>query len=232
MTEARRLDVAALRTRISRRATLRRRYKVVAAGLLAVLMSILGVGFAADAGTTTVSVTAPAGVAVYTIPASAGGTAPTGAVDLPHGSQSVLNSATWGTPVSPAWNVSAGSAGTLSTSNDGDVVYIDATGATSTKLQVSVYVINLAELAVNYTSWAWNVGLYNGATATGMGTAGSPAQEQVITSDSGQLNFVVDVTTNKHVSISLEAGGSFYTIQTDTTNGDLSPTFFVRVQQL
>lgn len=260
MTEGHRTTQASpgLQRPIQRRRTnLRRRYKLVTSGLMAVLLAVLGVGFAADAGTTTVSVATPDGVIVYPV----GGDVDDGftatpvddLVTLPYSSKNAVDdeladpvtyTANYTSVDVPSWDVAKGSPGTLSATEAGDIAYIDAADTTGTKLMVSVYVTNLAALSVNYSAWAFNVGLYQSDAADGtwptLISAASPdndatdlRQAEVLTSDSGQVSFIVDATNEPHVSLSLDEGGSFFTADTDTSGGGaLEPTFFIRVQQL
>jgi hypothetical protein len=177
-----------------RASSLRKRFALVSAGLLSVLVAFLGVNFAGDTGTASSAITSTDGIEV-----------------------------TPATP--PSWTVSVGSAGTVPSA--GTIAQIDATDAASTKMLVSVYITNLDELALNYSSWNFNVELWN--------TAATPAQvgtTQVATSDSGTVSWVVDISATKVYALKLAAGGSFYTIGTDTTTGSLSPKFFVRATQL
>lgn len=173
---------------------LRRRFSLVAAGLLSVLMAVLGVNFAADSGTSNATVTPATGIAV-----------------------------TSGSPQS--WSVAVGSAGTVPAPATGDkIATITPGSSTSSKMLISVYVTNLAELSLNYSSWNFNVGLYDATPALVGGAA------QVVTSDAGTISWVVD--TDETYTLKLLAGGSFYTIGTNTTTGSLSPKFFVRATQL
>lgn len=178
------------------KARLRRRFSLVAAGLLSVLMAVLGVNFAADSGTSSSTVTSATGIAV-----------------------------TPGTTQS--WSVSVGSAGTVPGWTGTQKIATIAPGtSTSSKMLISVYVTNLAELSLNYSSWNFNVGLWDSATTPAL--VGGAAQ--VVTSDAGTISWVVD--TDQTYNLKLEAGGSFYTIGTNTTDGSLSPKFFVRATQL
>lgn len=174
------------------RRPLRRRFALTSAGLLSVLVAVLGVNFAGDTSTSSPDVSPLAGIII-----------------------------TQGTP--QTWNVSVGSAGSVPEPEAADkIASINPAGATSTKMLVSVYITNLDQLAVNYSSWNFNLSL---DPATGTGPA-----DQVITSDSGTVSWVVD--TGQTYTLKLEAGGSFYTIATNTTTGSLSPQFFVRATQL
>lgn len=206
---------------VGRRGRLRRRFTVVSAGMLSILMAILGVSFAADSGTTTVTVTgATSAVAVYPVT----GTAPEGAVTLQAGSASANEATTWSPANSPSWTVAAGSAGAVPSA--GDLAYLDTAGSTATSMMVSLYVTNLDQLAANYSSYNFNLTLWKSAN----GTSGwSSVGTQVLTSDSGTLNWVVDIEED-HYGITLDAGGSFYTVS--TTGGSLSPSFFIRATQL
>lgn len=171
---------------------LRRRFSLVAAGLLSVLMAVLGVNFAADSGTSNTTVSAA-------------------------GSISVTEGTTQG------WSVSVGSAGTVPAPGTDDKIATITPGTTAaTKMLVSIYVTNLAALSGNYSSWNFNVGLFN--------SSGQVGSTEVITSDSGTLSWVLD--TDETYTLKLLAGGSFYTIGTTGAPADLSPKFFVRATQL
>ena len=176
---------------------LRRRFSLVATGLLSVLMAVLGVNFAADSGTSSSTVTSLTGISV-------------------------------GPGSLPAWSVSVGSAGTVSTG--GTVATIDPGDTTAAKMLVSVYVTNLAGLSVNYSSWNFNLGLFD------VTVPASPVQvltTQVITSDSGTITWVAPVDASKTYAVKLMSGGSYYTIGTSTASGaSLSPEFFVRATEL
>lgn len=174
------------------RASLRKRFALVSAGLLSVLVAFLGVNFAGDTGTVSADVAGSAGISVTT----AGLTA-------------------------PDWDVSVGSASSVT--DAGDIATINPTAATSTKMMVSVYVTNLDKLAVNYSSWNFKIALFNGAVEV-------TDTEQVITSDSGTVSWVVP--TDVTYTVKVKTGGSLYTIANDTGSGSLSPAFFVRATQL
>lgn len=198
----------------------------------------LSVSFAADSGTSQANVSSSSSaIAVYSVPTSAGGTAPSTSVVLRHGSTSADANSTWGTPVAPAWSVAGGSSGSISSSEDGDLAYLDASGSTSTKILVSVFVTNMGDMAENYTSWAFNIAVTGRAAAPTSASIGGAAwattadQTEVITSDSGTVNFVIDTSTNKHFSLTMDEGGSFYTVQTSNSDG-LAPKFFIRATQL
>ena len=182
------------------KAPLRRRFSLVAASLLAVLMAVLGVNFAADSGTSSSNVAPIAGITVSD-----------------------------GTP--QGWSVSVGSAGTVPGPDDDELVAaIDPGATTATRMLVSVYVTNLSGLSVNYSSWNFNLGLFDVTTPSNPVPVGTT---QVITSDSGTVSWVADVNTTKDYAVKLMAGGSFYTIGTSTTSGaSLSPKFFVRATEL
>lgn len=321
-----------------RRTKLRRRFLLVSIALLSTLLAILGIGFAADAGTSTVTVTSADGVLVY--PVAGSGSAPDRAAVLPYdsattnsgtnevqslsatnsttgtftlsfngattsalnfnasatdidgaleglsniGSANVttaggpINSAavtvtfvgtlagtnvgqitvnnvnldgtlpvvttapqgsgdnTWSPNNTPSWSVAAGTAGEVD--SPGDLVYIDATVATSTKVQISVYVTNLEALAVNYSSWAFGIAVYQSESPTAaiIGTNSTTdwvkVADSFLTSDRGANTFTVTVDTGgKHLAIGMPEG-TFYTVQTDTANGALQPSFFVRATEL
>ena len=226
------------------RTPLRRRYAFATIAVMAVVAATLSVSFAADSGTSTATVTgSTSAVGVYDV----SGAVPTAPWDfnsdsdnvdkitLPEGSElnEHASAVTWSNADSPAWSVAGGSSGTVLAAGAGDLAYLDASGSSSSKVLVSVYVTNMAELAVNYTSWAFNIELHQ-ATATDAGT-GSWTQvgtDELVTSDSGTVTFIADISSMDHLGLVLGTGGSFYAVQTDTNNGELGPEFFVRSTQL
>lgn len=188
-----------------RRGPLRRRFILVAAGLLSILLAVLGINFAADSGTSTPAIQEKSGLAV--------------------------------TPSTPtAWNVTVGSAGSVPTASNLATIN-PAQAISGTKMLLSVYITNLADLAVNYSSWNFNLALYDSGTvfndSTRVGYSATPPVSgiEVMTSDSGTLTWVVAIDIAKTYTLRLEAGGGFYTIG-DGSSGSLSPAFFVRATEL
>lgn len=206
----------------ARRGPLRRRFTFVSVGLLSILLAVLGVNFAADTGTVSPTVTGRAGIDVNS-----------------------------GTP--QTWAVSVGSAGTVTSAPTATqyVAAIDPKATTSTQMTISLYVTNMAELAANYSSWNFNIGLYSapdtpftrtdGAITTWtpatavwtLASSASPTGSQVVTSDAGTLSWVVTLEADKVYALRLEKGGSFYTIgAANNATASLSPRFFVRATEL
>lgn len=214
-------------TTAGRRGRLRRRFTVVSAGLLSMLMGILGVSFAADAGTTTTTVDAAgAGVVVYSV----GETVDADLVaTLTYGSKTVATETDWSPETTPSWDVAAGSAGSVD--SGGDLAFIDASAATSGSMMVSLYVTNLDQLT-GYSSYNFNVTLYKSTDAEVLTPTWTAVEEQTLTSDSGSLNWYVDVEANTDYALGLDAGGSFYTVSTSGGSASLSPQFFIRASQL
>lgn len=226
------------------RTPLRRRYFLATTAVLIVVGATLSVSFAADSGTSTASVSgSTSAVGVYDV----GGAEPAvpwdfnddsdnaDKITLPEGSE--LNESatdvTWTNTDSPAWSVAGGASGTVSTDGAGDLAYLDASGSSSSKILVSVYVTNMAELAVNYTSWAFNIELHQATAANaGAATWTQVGTDELVTSDSGTVTFIADISSMDHLALVLGSGGSFYAVQTDTTDGDLGPEFFIRSTQL
>ncbi len=157
--------------------------------------------------------------------------------------------------------MSVGSAGTVPTATTGQyIAAIDTKPiASSTKsVSISLYVTNMAELAANYSSWNFNIKLYTSpdtfvpAVTRDPDTLALPANTdwtkftpswtavdgtlQVVTSDQGTLTWVVDLPADAPAiyAVRLDAGGSFYTIDTKVTEGvaSLSPKFYVRATEL
>lgn len=218
---------------VGRRGRLRRRFIVVSAGALSVLMAILGVSFAADSGTVNVSVSDPSdGVVVRPVgvPGAATG------VTLTYGSTFVTDA--WTVENLPNWAVAAGTAGSVPASagtdpdheGAGDLAYIDADDATSTTMMVSLFVTNLDKLAAAYSSYNFKIALYSSTDgATGWG---SPVETAVLTSDSGTINWIVDIDPARpHFTVTIEEGGSYYTVSTSEP-ANLTPSFFIRASQL
>lgn len=181
----------------AKRGPLRRRFTFAAVGTLAVLMAVLGVNFAGDSGTASPAITGSAGIVVTT-------------PETPQG-----------------WAVSVGSAGSVPAPGaTNSIASINPAGASSSKMLVSVYVTNLSDLAVNYSSWNFNLQLFD--------SSATPAQigdTLVATSDSGVVSWVVTIDPAKTYKVKLAEGGSFYTIA-NGASGSLSPEFFVRATQL
>jgi hypothetical protein len=151
------------------------------------------------------------------------------------------------TAKNPSWSPVAGSAGTVTTA--GDLAIVDATSATN-YVTVNVYVSNLTQLAVNYGSFAFPVNVYS-TTCPGSGSCNAWQEALTVspyytylTDTSGVLTFnlakgkyydIVMEGTNHTASLSGSpsggnipsgVGGAFFTNQTDTTNGSLSPSFY------
>lgn len=190
LTPARPVSPTATPTRGRR--PLRRRFALTSAGLLSVLVAVLGVNFAGDTGTSSPAITNKSGIAI-----------------------------TAGSP--QQWDVSVGAAGSVPAPGAAKIATIDPTNATSTKMLVSVYITNLDDLALNYSSWNFNLGLDDGTATVGT--------DQVMTSDSGTVSWVVTIAPATTYNLRLEEGGSFYTIG-NGSSGSLSPQFFVRATQL
>jgi hypothetical protein len=210
-----------------RRGRLRRRFTVVSAGMLSILMAILGVSFAADAGTTTTTVEADgAGVVVYSV----GQTVDADVVaTLKYGSKTVAAATVWNPATTPTWAVAAGSAGSVTAG--GDLAYIDAGNASSASMMVSLYITNLDKLS-GYSSYNFSVTLYKSTNAEAVTPTWTAVQQQTLTSDSGALNWHVPLEANTDYTLGLDPGGSFYTVSTAGGPASLSPQFFIRASQL
>lgn len=180
---------------VVRRKPMRRRFALASAGLLAVLCAALGVNFAGDSSTSSTTVNTQGGVGVNT-----------GSLQT--------------------WNVSLGSAGTVPAPASTDsIATINTSAVTASKIVISVYVTNLAALAHDYTSWNFDLGLYDDSATP------VKVKSDTMTSDSGMVSWVVPVGSVKLFTLQL-TGGSFYAIDNDTTDGSLAPQFFVRASEL
>ena len=205
----------------------RKRFLMVSVAMLAVLGIGLGVSFAATTGSTAVSVSG--GSTQWVFPVSNGASLPA-AVDAlkytaPGAINPTANSVT--TADNPAWTPVQDSAGTLSSTNAGDLAVIDAT---SQSQLFSMYVTDLHELQRAYSSYAWVVNVWKCAsdcTTTGAwtqaGTDVVPAGGSILTNTDGFLQF--PMTSGFYYVVTMDAGGSFYAYNT-TSGDDMGPEFF------
>ncbi|MEX2323741.1 MAG: hypothetical protein WEA29_08250 [Acidimicrobiia bacterium] len=228
------------RNGLARRSKLRRRFMLVSVAMLASLLAVLGVGFAQDAGTSTVSVALPAGVSAFAVSSSAG-TAPQGVVSpaddvvLKWGSASTGGSSNWSAVKVPKWQVGAGASCAFSAPGDannapGDLIFLDASDTTTTKLMISVFVTNLDVLAAYYSSWSFEMHVYQAPSLTGPWT--SSVASQRIQSDRGSATFVVDITGGNHyLNLTLDEGAC-YAVAVPSDPADLQPAFFVQASEL
>jgi hypothetical protein len=219
---------------IARAKVRRRRFLMLGVAMLAVLGTVLGISFTADTGTTSVSVTSGSGAGklVYPVTQASGDTMPTGALNgqsLEHGTAVAADATT--SSVRPTWAAAAGVPGTVTTA--GDVSVIDATTTSAggaANIQLTIYVTNLGALGGDYTSWAWPISVYktiNGGAAWTL----VPNSSQFITHTLGFLSYTLPTGSGFYYDVTMETGGSFYTVATtsDSTHS-LSPSFYFTAQ--
>ncbi len=215
----------------------RRRFLLVSIPALAVLAAALGVSFAENSGTSTISVAASSTNFVFPVASGTAGV-PAAVTTLRYTpAAGIVTNAFTASVVKPAWTPAAGSAGEVTTA--GDIALIDATAATlgtATALTVDLFVTNLAGLQQAYSSWAFAVrvhkcaSLCNAANATVWPEVGNEViavRPTYLMNTDGFLQFRLPV--GFYYDIVFDTGGSFYTIST-ATPANLNPQFFFAAQ--
>ncbi|TAN22881.1 MAG: hypothetical protein EPN30_08030 [Actinomycetota bacterium] len=213
------------------RAKMRKRFLIAGIGALALLGPVLGVSFLANSGTASPSISASGASGSLTYTACPNATA-----TLFYSTTACTTSPqTAFTP--PNWAPTANTAGSVA--SGGDLGLIDAVGQTSPVI-LNVYVTNLQALALDYSSFAFAVNVYQCAsTSAACPTSGSGAWSPIATWDSANYASTPYLTSSSgYISFSLPAGdwydvaidtgGEFYCISTSTSGGaSLSPSFFL-----
>lgn len=231
----------------ARSSKIRRRFLAVAIPGLAVVLATTGYSFLGNTATVDPAVTAggsAAGSIVYGVGNS--GALPCGMTTLEYTTTGITTTGTcgsggstsMGTAVTGGWTAIAGSAGSVA--NAGDIAVIDATGA-SDGVNVSMYITNLANMQVDYTSLAIPVQIYECASNSAANcVTGTPTGSQVawtdvaaddtyVTSTGGYVNW--SLSPGYFYDITMGTGGSFYCNSTlNTAANYLSPTFYVAAQ--
>lgn len=217
----------------------RRRFLLVSIPALAVLAAALGVSFAENSGTSTISVAASSTSFVFPVVDGTAGI-PAAVTTLRYTPAAGISAAKVFTAsvVKPAWTPAAGSAGEVTTA--GDLALIDATAATlgtATALTVDMFVTNLAGLQQAYSSWAFPVRVHKCAapvppatTCTVWPEVGNEViavRPTYLMNTDGFLQFRLPV--GFYYDIVFDTGGSFYTISTATA-ANLNPQFFFAAQ--
>lgn len=226
--ELRPVPAGVTRARARRR---RHRFLLVSIAALAVLAVALGVSFTADTGTTSVSVTAgTTNPLVFPISGASGSTVPSAVTVTKNNTQ-----ATGGTTTAnalPSWSPAAGAAGSVTSA--GDLAVVDgrpASAGNATSLIVTVYITNLSSLQAAYSSYAFPIRVYSSATptATGNWSVVSATSGLYMTNTGGFLSVNLPTATNTYYLISMDTGGSLYTVSTATA-GNLNPSFYFTAQ--
>lgn len=202
----------------------RKRFLAISVAGLAVLAASLGVSFAGDSGTA--SLTVSGGSSNFVYPVSSGAALPSAVTTLKYTSAVNTTSHTITTAVSPSWTPIAGSAGSVTT--PGDLGLIDAT-TVGTAIVLNVYITNLAALQQDYSSYSLPINVYSSTCASNSCTwaqdstvlASAPTY---ITNSAGVIT--LSLPTGKYYDVTLDSGGAFYTISTTASGGALSPSFY------
>ncbi len=120
-----------------------------------------------------------------------------------------------GSVVSPSWSPVAGSAGAVTT--PGDLAVVDATSATN-YVTVSVYITNLANLLVDYSSFALPVNIYQTDCTPTSCSAWTPAAAvsqtnfgSYLTDSQGQLTFTLPAAAGRYYDIVMEGTNHYWT---------------------
>lgn len=191
---------------------------------LAVLAASLGVSFAGDTGTT--SLTVSGGNSNFVFPVATNNTLPNAVTSLKYTSAAAVNTSHVITAaVTPSWAPIAGSAGTVTTA--GDLGLIDAT-TVANAIILNLYVTNLAALQQDYSSYSLPINVYSSTCSSGctwaQDTAVVASPPTYLTNSAGVIT--LKLPTGKYYDITMETGGAFYTISTTATGGALSPSFY------
>lgn len=219
--------------RAGRLSARRRRFLAVSLAVLAVVGVALGVSFAADTGTTSVTVTAgTTSSLIFPLDASAGDTVPAAVTVTKNNTQAT--SGTTSANVVPSWSPVAGAAGSVATA--GDLAVVDGRSASAggaANVVLTIYLTNLANLQAAYSSFAFPVRVYESTnpTATGNWSVVSSTAGVYLTNTTGFLSVSLPTAANKYYLVAMDTGGSFYTVST-TVAANLNPSFYFTTQPL
>lgn len=207
----------------------RKRFLAASVAALAVLAVAMGVSFLGNTGTAGVEVKASNSEFVFPVGKSGFGTHST----LKEESKTV-ETLKWGSTTAsgtlPGWSPTLNTAGEVATA--GDLALVDATG---TPLILNVFITNLVGLQGDYSSFTFPMHVYQNETGTCTGGAGAKTckweenkglSETYLTNTEGNLSF--SLPSGHFYDITIDKGGSFYTIS--TTAGELSPSFYFTAQ--
>lgn len=211
----------------------RKRFLAVGVAGLAVLAAALGISFAGDTGTASISVSSASNSFVYPVANSA--SLPAAVDSLKYTGPSAIDApgSTITTATLPSWVPSANTAGSVTTA--GDLAVIDATlSGIANAVTVNVYITNLAALQLDYSSFALPFNVYrcqSSCTTTGAWTQASAvvaSPPTYLTSTEGFVSF--SLPKAYYYVIAIDTGGSLYTISTTASGGSLSPSFYFTSQ--
>jgi hypothetical protein len=208
----------------------RKRFLAVGVAGLAVLAAALGISFAGDTGTASISVSSASNSFVF--PVADGASLPANVNTLKYTTAVNTGAHTITTAVLPTWVPSTNTAGSVTTA--GDLALIDGTlSGIANALTVNVYITNLAALQLDYSSFALPFNVYESPCTAGSCTWTQSSAVVVspptyLTSTEGFVSF--SLPKGKYYDIAIDLGGSFYTISTTASGGSLSPSFYFASQ--
>lgn len=213
---------------------LQKRFLMLALPGLAVVLAGVGVGFLASSGTVTAPITASSANSTYVYPVSATTVFPTrlGTASLKY-SATLKTTHKLTTVTQPSWVPAQGGAGSVTTAGDLAVI-----NASATTIQLSVFLLNLAKLGHDYSSYAFPIHVWK-ATLTGTPSATAASwttgntlspkiSSQYMTSTSGYLTF--KLAAGFYYDVTMTTGGAFFCQTTSTTTGALAPSFYFAAQ--
>lgn len=193
---------------------------------LAVLAASLGVSFAADSGTASLSVTGGSNNFIY--PVANGNAVPSGVTALKYtGTAGIASNLFTASAALPGWTPVAGSAGSVTTV--GDLAVVNAT-TVANAIILNVYVTNLSALQQDYSSYSLPINVYSCAsTCTSTGAWNQDATviaspPTYLTNSAGVVT--LRLPTGKYYDIAMDTGGALYCISTTASGGALSPSFY------
>jgi hypothetical protein len=132
------------------------------------------------------------------------------------------------TSVQPTWTAFGKAVGGVTA---GDLFYIDATDDPA-DINVTLYLTNTSELVHNYRYLILKVGLYSkvadGDWQKATGSDSKPLTDTFITMRNGQVSFTMPGYAKYKVTIE---EGSFYCYGAKANEGNLSPNFYLEIEQ-
>jgi len=113
----------------------------------------------------------------------------------------------------------------------GDLFYIDTRGNSADALS-TLYLTNTDELIHHYRYLTLKVGLYlesnDGAWERASGQSGEPVPDTYLTLRNGWVSFTLEGYARYRITIE---GGNFYSFTGKADGGNLSPQFYLTVEQ-
>lgn len=214
-----------------RRTTRRRRLLLVGGAGLCVLLAMAVTAQATNSGTTSATVESASPSVVY--PVGPGGSLPSAVNALEFTPASGIDQSAHvvTAAVTPSWGPSAGSAGSVT--GAGDLAIIDE-ASTTYGATVNMFIVNLAGMQEDYSSFLLPIKIYaspcTGGACTWTAVPSSITNAPTyITSASGFITF--HVASGMFYDVTISTGGSYYCTATSTgASATLSPTFYFTAQ--